>query len=102
IREYADGMLQFGGRGDSWHADARSIHRELTRKEIEDFLSQPDLWRKLLKDVRELESTLLAQAEALKSRKNLFLSQEGELPGDYRQLIEEYYRKLSKVSGEQS
>ena len=102
IRQYAEGMLQPWARGESWYVNARSIHRELTQKEIEDFLSQPDLWKQLLEDVRELESALRAQAEVLKFKKNLFMSQDGELPDDYRQLIEEYYRNLSKVSKDSS
>ena len=97
IRRYAEGLLQPWARGESWYVNARSIHRKLTQKEIEDFLSQPDLWKQLLEDVRELESALRAQAEAFRFKKNLFLSQDGELPDDYRHLIEEYYRKLSKV-----
>jgi hypothetical protein len=102
IRQYAEGMLQPWGRGESWYVNARSIHRELTQKEIEDFLSQPDLWKQLLEDVRELESALRVQAELLKFEENLFLSQDGELPNDYRQLIEEYYRNLSKVTKDES
>jgi hypothetical protein len=100
IRQYAEGMLQPWGKGESWYVNARSIHRELTQKEIEDFLSQPDLWKQLLEDVRELESALRAQAELLKFEENLFLSKDGELPNDYRRLIEEYYRNLSNVQKE--
>jgi hypothetical protein len=98
IRRYAQGLLQPWAQGESWSVNARSIHRKLTQKEIEDFLSQPDLWKPLLEDVRELESALRSRAEILKFKEKLFLSQEKELPTDYRQLIEEYYRNLSKVS----
>jgi hypothetical protein len=70
----------------------------LTQKEIEDFLRQPDLWKQLLEDVRELESALRARVDGIKYKKNLFMSQDEELPSDYRQLIEEYYRDLSTVS----
>ena len=102
IRRYAEGMLQPWARGESWYVNARSIHRELTRKEIEDFLSQPDLWRKLMEDVRELESALRAQEDGIRLKKNLLMREDEELPDDYRPLIEEYYRNLSQVSGDPS
>jgi hypothetical protein len=98
IRRYAQGLLQPWAQGESWSVNARSIHRKLTQKEIEDFLSQPDLWKRLLADVRELESALRSRAEILKFKENLFLSREKALPTDYRQLIEEYYRNLSKTT----
>jgi hypothetical protein len=97
-RRYAEGMLRPWAQGESWYVNARSIHRELTQKEIEDFLEQPDLWKQLLEDVRELESALRERADGIKYKKNLFMSQDEALPSDYRQLIEEYYRNLSKVS----
>ncbi len=98
IQRYAQGLLQPWAQGESWSVNARSIHRKLTQKEIEDFLSQPDLWKQLLEDVRELESALRSRAEILKFKENLFLNRENQLPTDYRQLIEEYYRNLSKIT----
>ena len=71
-RRHAQGLVQPWARGESWGIDARSIQRELTQKEIEDFLSQPDLRQKLLAPVRELESTLRAEAKSTQLKKKLF------------------------------
>ena len=89
-------------RGERWGADARSIQRELSRKEIEDFLSRPDLWRRLLEPVRELETTLRAEANAGQPEKNLFAAPEETVPAPYRHLVEEYYRNLSGVTMEKA
>ena len=43
-RRYARGLVQPWARGERWSSDARSIHRDLTQAEIEDFLNQPDLF----------------------------------------------------------
>ena len=53
-RRYAQGLLQPWAQGEGWAGDARSIYRELTRAQIEDFMNQPDLWQTLLEPVREL------------------------------------------------
>jgi hypothetical protein len=96
-RRHAQGLVQPWVRGESWGIDARSIQRELTQKEVEDFLSQPDLWQKLLEPVRELESTLRAEAKSSQLKKKLFSAPEEIVPAPYRDLVEEYYRELSRV-----
>jgi hypothetical protein len=98
IRQYARGMLQPWAQGEHWFVNARSIHRKLTQKEIEDFLNQPELWKQLLEDVRELEATLRAQAEASRIKTRFFYTQEEAPPVTYRRLIEAYYRNLSETS----
>jgi hypothetical protein len=98
IRNYAEGLLQPWASGEHWAGNARSIHRSLTRKEIEDFLNQPDLWEQLLAPVRELEATLRKQAELSRAEKKLFLSQDEEIPDPYRQPLNEYYRTLSETT----
>jgi len=95
-RRYARGLVQPWARGERWGVDARSIQRELTRKEIEDFLAQPDLWRKLLEPVRELESTLQAQAKEDLQKKKIFAVPEETVPSSYRDTVAEYYRELSR------
>jgi len=95
-RRYARGLVQPWARGERWGVDARSIQRELTQKEIEDFLSQPDLWTKLLDPVRELESTLIAEAEVSQLKEKVFSAREEAVPTPYRELVEEYYRELSR------
>jgi hypothetical protein len=96
-RRHAQGLAQPWTRGERWGIDARSIQRKLNQKEVEDFLSQPDLWQKLLEPVRELESTLRAEAKSSQLNKKLFLAPEETVPTPYRDLVEEYYRELSRV-----
>ena len=95
-RRYAQGLVQPWARGERWAVDARSVQRELTQKEIEDFLAQPDLWKRLLEPVKELESTLQAQAEISQLKKRVFSTREEEVPTPYKHQVEEYYRDLSR------
>jgi len=99
-RRHAQGLVQPWARGERWGIDARSIQRELTQNEIEDFLSQPNLWKKLLEPVRELESTLRAEADGSQLEKNVFTAPEETVPTPYRNQVEEYYRELSRVDRE--
>ncbi len=96
-RRYARGLAQPWARGERWGIDARSIQRELTQKEIEDFLAQPDLWQRLLEPVKELESALRAEAEVSRLENKIFSDPEEKVPAPYRQLVEEYFRNLSQV-----
>jgi hypothetical protein len=96
-RRYARGLVQPWARGERWGIDARSIQRELTQKEIEDFLAQPDLWQTLLEPVRELESTLQAQADGDLLKQKIFAVPEETVPSSYRDQVAEYYRELSQV-----
>jgi hypothetical protein len=96
-RRHAQGLVQPWVRGERWGIDARSIQRQLTQKEVEDFLTQPALWQKLLAPVRELESTLQAEERSSQLKKKLFLAPEETVPTPYRGLVEEYYRELSQV-----
>ena len=96
-RRHAQGLVQPWVRGESWGGDARSIQRELTQKEVDDFLSQPDLWKNLLDPVRELESTLRAEAKNSQVQKKIFSAPEETVPTPYRDLVEDYYRELSRV-----
>ncbi len=98
VRRFAEGLVQPWARGEGWFVNARSIHREVTQKEIEDFLKQPELWKRLLDAVQELESQLHARMEADRAEKHLFFAQDEEIPAPYERLIEEYYRNLSRVS----
>jgi hypothetical protein len=94
-RRYAWRLVQPWARGERWAADARSVQRELTQTEIEDFLSRPDLWKRLLEPVKELESTLQAQAESGQLNRRVFSDRPEEVPYPYRHRVEEYYRDLS-------
>ncbi len=96
-RRHARGLVQPWVRGERWGIDARSIQRELSQKEIEDFLAQPDLWEKLLEPVRELESALRAEVDSSQLKKKIFSAPEETLPAPYRDLVDEYYRELSRV-----
>ena len=96
-RRHAQGLVQPWARGESWGGDARSIQRELTQKEVDDFLSQPDLWKNLLAPVRELEAALQAEAKSRQLKKKIFLATEETVPIPYRDLVDDYYRELSRV-----
>jgi hypothetical protein len=96
-RRYAQGLVQPWARGESWGVDARSIQRQLTRQEIEDFLAQPDLWQQLLKPARELESALRAEADVSRLEDKIFSDPEETIPARYRDQVDEYYRDLSRV-----
>ncbi|MGD8647293.1 MAG: hypothetical protein PVJ77_12220, partial [Desulfobacterales bacterium] len=96
-RRHAQGLVQPWARGENWGANARSIQRELTQKEIDDFLSQPDLWKNLLAPVRELESTLRAEIKSRQSQKKIFSTPEETVPLPYQDLVDNYFRELSRV-----
>ena len=95
-RYYARGLIEPWTRTESWAVDARSIQRELTRKEIEDFFTQRDLWKQLLEPIRELESHLQALVEIGQLKNRLYSVEEEEIPATYENLVEEYYRTLSQ------
>ena len=75
---------------------ARSIRQQLTRRNIEDFLAQPELLQALLQPIVELEGALRAQAELERAATQLFSADEEAIPDAYRELVEQYYRTLSE------
>ena len=79
--------------------NARSIRQQLTQKDIEDFLSQPELFRQLLQPIIELEGALRAQAELDTINNKLYATVDEDIPDEYRDLVEEYYRVLSEIPG---
>jgi len=97
-RSYAQGLAQSWVQGDDWAVDARSIHRELSRKQIEDFMYQPDLWRALLEPARELASALRARADANRFKDYPFSPSEQAPPAQYESQVETYYRSLSEIT----
>ena len=93
---YVRGLIEPWTRGERWAVDARSIHRELTQKEIEDFLTQPNLWKQLLEPIQELESQLQALAEIGQLKNRIYSVEQEDIPATYENLVEEYYRDLSQ------
>ncbi len=92
---------QQGGRittsgNNSPLGNARSIRQQLTQQSIEDFLNQPELFRQLLQPITELEGALRAQAELDSINNKLYATVDEEIPDEYRDLVEEYYRVLSE------
>ena len=79
--------------------NARSIRQLLTQQDIEDFLSQPELFRELLQPILELEGQLRAQAELDAINNKLYAAADEDVPEAYRRLVEEYYRVLSENQG---
>ena len=69
---------------------------------IEDFINQPELFRQLLEPIIELEGALRAQAELDNINNKLYASFEEEVPEEYRELVQEYYRVLSESQGPNS
>ncbi len=97
-RRYAHGLLQPWAEGERWAVDARSIYRELTGAQIEDFMNQPDLWQTLLEPVRELASTLRAQTEMDRFNDKPFSALEQAPPPGYESQVETYYRAISEIT----
>jgi hypothetical protein len=88
--------LQPWAEGEGWAVDARSIHRQLTQAQIEDFMNQPALWQKLMAPVRELASALRGQLEVKQTDDFAFSPSEQALPPHYESLVETYFRSLSE------
>ncbi len=97
-RRYAQGLLEPWAQGESWAVDARSIYRELSRSQIEDFINQPALWQTLLEPARELASALQAEIETERLSNNAFSAAEQAPPSDYESQVETYYRSLSEIT----
>jgi len=76
--------------------NARSIRQQLTQQDIEDFLNQPELFRQLLQPVVELEGALREQAELENINQKLYATVDEDVPEEYRDLVEQYYRVLSE------
>jgi hypothetical protein len=96
-RRFARRLVQPWAEGENWSADARSIHRELTQAQIEDFLNQPTLWQKLMEPVRELASALREQLEVQQLGNTAFSPAEQAPPPQYEKMVETYYRSLSEA-----
>ena len=97
-RRYAQGLLEPWAQGESWAVDARSLYRELTRAQIEDFINQPALWQRLLEPARELAAMLQAQVEKERFSNNAFSPSEQTPPSRYESQVETYYRSLSEIT----
>ena len=82
--------------------NARSIRQTLTQQDIEDFLDQPELFRELLQPIIELEGALRAQAELDAINDKLYAVVEEDIPDEYRDLVQEYYRVLSENQGSEN
>ena len=94
----AGGRVTYDGNNLPW-GNARSIRQQLTQQDIEDFLNQPELFRQLLQPILELEGALRAQAELDEINNKLYAPVEEDVPDEYRELVEEYYRVLSQGQG---
>lgn len=83
------------GEAALW-GNARSISSEITQQSLETFMNQPELLRGLLQPLIELESDLRARAELARITRRLYAVSEEDIPDEYRQLVEAYYRALSE------
>ena len=95
------GAINTDGNNLPW-GNARSIRQQLTQQDIEDFINQPELFRQLLQPIVELEGALRAQAELDNINNKLYASFDEEVPEEYRDLVQEYYRVLSEGQGSNS
>ena len=92
------GEIRTDGNNLPW-GNARSIRQQLTQQDIEEFLNQPELFRRLLEPILELEGALRAQAELDNINNKLFATADEDNPDEYRELVENYYRVLSENQG---
>ena len=92
------GVIDTSGNNSPW-GNARSIRQQLTQQDIEDFLNQPDLFTQLLQPILELEGQLRARAELDRINNKLYAAADEDVPEEYRQLVEQYYRVLSENQG---
>ena len=76
-------------------ADRLSIRQQISRRDIEDFLSQPELLEALLQPVLELEGELRAELGLLEIIQRVHGAADEDVPEEYRELVQEYYRALS-------
>ena len=60
------------------------------------------MFRQLLQPIVELEGALRAQAELDNINNKLYASFDEEVPEEYRDLVQEYYRVLSEGQGSNS
>ena len=97
-RKYAEGLLEPWAQGESWAVNARSIYRQLSRSQIEDFINQPALWQTLVDPARELASALQEQLEMEQLNSNAFSPSEQAPPSPYESQVETYYRSLSEIT----
>ena len=95
------GRVTADGNNLPW-GNARSIRQTLTQQDIEDFLDQPELFRELLQPIIELEGALRAQAELDAINDKLYAVVEEDIPDEYRDLVQEYYRVLSENQGSEN
>ena len=74
-----------------------TIRQQLSRQDIDGFLQQPELFARLLAPVMELETALRARAGLDQLNHRLFATTEEEIPEQYRELVEQYYRVLAET-----
>ena len=100
-RKHARALTESWARGEGWAIAARSLYRELSQKEIEDFINQPELWQSLLGPARELASRLRAQTEAGRLKERPFSTSQQAPPEPYKSQVESYFRSLSELTKKQ-
>lgn len=103
-QQQAQGLLRSGFGGRDLIVSARSIKQELSQTEIDEFLSRPELLRGLLQPLMEMENKLRLQSELNAIDNRLYSSLDDDVPEEYKNLVETYYRQLSdkNVSDSQS
>jgi len=89
------GRIPAEGEAALW-GNARSISTEITSQSLEAFMNQPELLQGVLQPLIELESDLRARAELARITRRLYTVSEEDIPEEYRQLVEAYYRALSE------
>ncbi|MAY54356.1 MAG: hypothetical protein CMQ37_00630 [Gammaproteobacteria bacterium] len=89
------GRIPAEGEAALW-GNARSISTEITGQSLEAFMNQPELLQGVLQPLIELESDLRARAELARITRRLYTVSEEDIPEEYRQLVEDYYRALSE------
>ena len=83
------GEIRTDGNNLPW-GNARSIRQQLTQQDIEEFLNQHSSLKKQITKI---------QAELDNINNKLFATADEDIPDEYRELVENYYRVLSENPG---
>ncbi len=96
-RELAQGLAEMGQGGqNAWAGSARSVRSQLTRQNVEEFMNRPELLKELLQPIIDLENQLRMQSQLNQIDNKLYSSLEEDVPEEYKNLVETYYRVLSE------
>ncbi|MFQ5637771.1 MAG: DUF4175 family protein [bacterium] len=98
IRKTTQSDTSLSGQAQRIGQNLQEIMRTFTGGNPQRF---QDIEERILSPLRALEAELAQQLELIKNKEKLFLSNEEEIPAEYKDLVEKYYEALSKVKSKQ-